>query len=296
MKYILAVTFLALSSHAFAQDYRSEFNTAFQSGDTTRQKETLAKWEAADPKNAELFTSYFNYFFQKSRKEVLSLTKQEPQGKSLALHDSTGIKGYMGSEIIFDSKILQRAFDKIDQGIKLYPDRLDMRFGKIYVLGQVKEWKKYTDEIITTIHHSAKNKNKWTWTNNIKKEDGENFFIGALQDYQVKLYNTGDDSLLPYMRSMAEEVLKLHPNNVENLSNVGITYMVTEKYDEAIKAFLRAEKIAPTDAIVLGNLGHAYKLKGEKTKAIEYYQKVIDAGDQNMIEYAKKQIEELKKL
>jgi tetratricopeptide (TPR) repeat protein len=296
MKYTFVAALLTLSSMSVAQDYRSEFNTAFQNGDTTKQKETLIKWEAADPKNAELFTSYFNYYFQKSRKEVISLTQQEPQGESLALHDSAGIKGYMGSKIMFDPKILQMSFDKIEQGIKLYPDRLDMRFGKIYVLGQVKEWQRFTDEIIKTIQYSAKNKNNWTWTNNAKKDDGEKFFLGALQDYQVQLYNTGDDNLLQQMRSIAEEVLKLHPDNVENLSNVGITYLVTAKYDDAIKAFLRAEKIAPKDIIVLGNLAHAHKLKGDKQKAIGYYQKVADSdGDPNMKEYAKKQIEELKK-
>jgi tetratricopeptide (TPR) repeat protein len=270
-----------------------EFNTAFQNGDTVKQKETLAKWQKADGKNPELFTSYFNYYFQRSRREILSLTQEQPKGESLEFRDSTGNGGYLGGGVAFDPKVLQSAFDKIDEGIKLYPDRLDMRFGKIYVLGEVEEWQRFTDEIIKTIRYSITNKNKWTWTNNVKKEDGEDFFFSGLQDYQVKLYNTQDDNLLPNIRSIAEEILKIKPDHVESLSNLGVTYLITQKYDEALVAFLHAEKNAPKDMIVLGNIAHTYKLKGNKQKAIEYYEKVISAGDSKMSDYAKKQIKEL---
>jgi tetratricopeptide (TPR) repeat protein len=290
---LLFVSLTFLHCFCFAQDYRMEFNTAFQNGDTVKQKEALAKWQKADGRNAELFTSYFNYYFQKSRREIVSLTQAQPRGESLEFHDSTGNAGYLGSEITFDPEVLQLAFDKIDEGIKLYPDRLDMRFGKIYVLGEVEEWQRFTDEIIKTIRYSITNKNKWTWTNNVKKENGEDFFFSGLQDYQVKLFNTQDDNLIPNIRSVAEEVLKIKPDHVESLSNLGVTYLITQKYDEALVAFLRAEKNAPKDMIVVGNIAHAYKLKGNKQKAIEYYEKVISAGDTKMSDYAKKQIKEL---
>jgi tetratricopeptide (TPR) repeat protein len=290
---LLVVPLTFLHIFCFAQDYRLEFNTAFQNGDTIKQRETLAKWQKADGKNPELFTSYFNYYFQRSRRELLSLTQAQPQGESLEFRDSTGNGGYLGGEVAFDPKVLHLAFDKIDEGIKLYPDRLDMRFGKIYVLGEAEEWQRFTDEIIKTIHYSVTNKNKWTWTNNVKKENGEDFFFSGLQDYQVKLYNTQDDNLLPNIRSIAEEILKIKPDHVESLSNVGVTYLITKKYDEALLAFLRAEKNSPKDKIVLSNIARTYQLKGDKKKALEYYEKVVSAGDSEMSEYAKKQIKEL---
>ena len=40
---------------------------------------------------------------------------------------------------------------------------------------------------------------------------------------------------------------------------------------------------------------HSNKLKGDKKKAIEYYEKTIEYGDEQAKTYAKQQIDELKK-
>jgi len=58
---------------------------------------------------------------------------------------------------------------------------------------------------------------------------------------------------------------------------------------------LKAEKNNPKDAIVLGNIAQGYKLKGNITTAIEYYEKVIKYGDESSIAFARQQIEALRK-
>lgn len=293
---IPAFLLFVLTHFGFAQDFKAEFDRYCEEGDTVKQKEVLSRWEKADPKNAELFTSYFNYYFQRSRQEFVSMTTEQPEGESLSLKDSTGhIAGYLGSEIHYNEERLQKGLDKIDQGITMYPDRLDMRFGKIYSLGQVGDWERFTEEIIKAIRYSATNKNDWTWANNEPKPHGKEFFLSALQTYQLNLYNTGDDNLLVNMRQIANEILKIHPSHIESLSNVSITYLLTGEYDNALEALLRAEKIDGKDPIVLSNIAQGYKLKGDKKKAIEYYQKTIKYGDERAAEYAKQQIEQLKK-
>jgi tetratricopeptide (TPR) repeat protein len=185
-------------------------------------------------------------------------------------------------------------FDKIDKGIELYPNRLDMRFGKIYVLGEIKDWNNFTSEIIKTINYSNLNKNEWTWTNNNKYGGKEKEFLLDIQTYQLQLYNTGDDNLLKNMRDIALEVLKYYPNHIESLSNISITYLLTGEYDKGIDALLKAETLNPKDFIVLSNIAQGYKLKGDYKKSIEYYEKTIKYGDNQAKEYAKQQIEELK--
>lgn len=286
----------ALSTLAFSQDFQSEFAQAFQEGDSTEQSEILAEWEIADPENPELFTSYFNYYFQQSRQEMLTVTTDQLDGESLALEDSTGqTAGFIGSQFFYDTDILQKGLDKIDEGIEIYPNRLDMRFGKTYVLGEVKNWQSFTYEIVRTIQYSSKNNNEWTWTNNEKRENDEEFFLSSLQDYQVQLYNTNNDDLLVNMRTIAEEVLKFYPDHIESLSNISVTYLISEEYDKALEALQKAKKLNPKDAIVLGNIAQAYKLKGDNKKAIQYYEKVIEFGDSYSKPYAEEQIEELKK-
>lgn len=296
MKKTLGILIAILISHiGFSQDYQSDFQKYCQTNDTINQLKVLTEWNSTNPKDAELYTSFFNYHFMKSRQEVLSLTTDQPEGESLVLKDSLNQNaGFLGSQIYYDQTELKKGLDKINEGIELYPNRLDMRFGKIYALGQIPDWKNFTSEIIKTVEYSAKNNNKWTWTNHEKYDGTEKEFLLDIQTYQLQLYNTGDDNLLENMREIATKVLEYYPNHIESLSNIGSTYLITGEYNKGIEALLRAEKINPKDYIVLGNIAQGYKLKGDKEKAIEYYEKTAEYGDERAKEFAKQQITELK--
>ena len=296
MKRILGTLITILISQiGFSQDYLSDFQKYCHTNDTINQLKVLNEWNSANPKDAELYTSYFNYHFMKSKQEVLAMSTNEPNGENLVLKDSLNkAAGFLGSKIHFDQNELEKGINKINQGIKLYPNRLDMRFGKIYVLGEISDWKNFTSEIQKTIQYSAKNENNWTWTNNEKYDGGEKEFLLDIQNYQLQLYNTGNDKLLKNMREIANTVLRFYPNHIESLSNLSITYLLTGEYDKGIEPLLRAEKINTKDYVVLSNIAQGYKLKGDKKKAIEYYEKTVKFGDDKAKEYAKQQIIELK--
>jgi len=286
---------ILISQIALSQDYQSEFQKFCETNDTINQLKILIKWQSEFPKDAELYTSYFNYHCMKSREELIALTTDQPNGESLVLKDSLNQNaGFLGSQIHYNQTELKKGFKKIDEGIKLYPNRLDMRFGKIYMYGQIPDWENFTLEILKTIEYSAKNKNNWTWTFNEKFDGNDKEFLLSIQDYQYQLYNTGKDSLLKNMREIALKVLEYYPNHVESLSNLSVTYLLTGEYEKGIEALLRAEKINPKDYIVLGNIAQGYKLKGDKKKAIEYYEKTAEFGDERAKEYANQQIADLK--
>ncbi|WP_101451085.1 tetratricopeptide repeat protein [Aquimarina sp. MAR_2010_214] len=296
MKKILFLIAILLTQVGFCQNFQSEFLKYCQSKDTLNQLKVLEEWKKSNPNDSELFTSYFNYHFSKSRKEVIELTTNQPNGQSLVLKDSLNkTAGFLGSKIHYDQKEVKKGLVKIDEGIKLYPNRLDMRFGKIYALGQILDWNNFTLEIIKTIKYSATNKNNWTWTNNETRNSTEKDFLLDIQTYQMQLYNTGNDELLKNMREIANEVLKYYPNHIESLSNLSITYLLAKKYDKALEPLLKAEKLDPKDYIVLSNIAQAYNLKGEKQNAIKYYEKTLEYGDERAKKYAKQQITELKK-
>ena len=295
-KFQILFVFLLVQSFIFAQNFQDDFKKHYDNKDTVNQLKTLIKWEKSDPKDPELFTSYFNYYVVNARKEVLSVSTSKQVGENLVLTDSTSKEvGYLGSKIYYDYDKVEKGIAKINQGIALHPNRLDMRFGKIYVLGMLGNWKEFTTEIITTVKHSSTNDNNWTWTNNKSREDGKAFFLTSLQTYQMQLYNTEDDALLVNMRDIANEVLKYYPDHVESLSNLSITYLLTKEYDKGLEVLLKAEKINPKDTIVLANIAHGYKLKGDKKTSIAYYEKMAKYGDEETKSYAQSQIEKLKK-
>ena len=97
------------------------------------------------------------------------------------------------------------------------------------------------------------------------------------------------------MRKIAETILDNYPNDVKSLSNLSITYLLLGEFDKGVEPLLKAEKLNPEDFIILANIAHAYKLKGDKDKAIEYYEKTFKYGDENTKQFAKSQIEKLKK-
>lgn len=295
MKHLFLLLCTCAAIPIAAQSYQQQCNDLVSKKDTAAQRQLLEKWALADSSDAELYVAYFNYYANKSHSSMLELGRK-PKGKeALTLTDSTKkTVGYLYGNSSFDPVILQKGFDWIDKGIQKFPARLDMRFGKVYMYGKVEDYEDFTTELVKAIDYSAVIKNKWSWSNGKPLNDPEKFLLGNVQTYVLQLYNTGNDSLLGNMKQISEAVLKQYPDHVESLSDLAIVYMLREQYDEALTALLKAEKLAPKDAIVLNNIAQAYKRKGDKKNAVTYYKKVEKYGNDEEKEFAKKQLEELK--
>ena len=201
---------------------------------------------------------------------------------------------YIGSQVSFDKKNFDKGISYIDKGIEKFPNRLDMRFGKIYTIGQIEDYKTFTSEIVKTIDYSNLNKNQWIWIDNKPLDEPKKFMLNAVQDYIVQLFDAGDE-YVGNIKTIAETVLKHYPDSVENLSNLAIYYLITKDFDNALVPLLKAEKIAPTDFIVLNNIAFCYYNKGDKTNAVKYYNLVVKYGDEGAKAQAKEKLTELKK-
>lgn len=302
MKQIITSAFLIICFilNCDGQNFREEFNALLTKKDTVAAEKLLANWKGAKNNDPEFYTAAFNLYVTKSRTEVITVGKNPKGGNVLQLMDQDTNKkepaGYIYSETYYKPAILKIGFEYIDTGIIKYPSRLDMRFGKIYMLGETQDYESFTKEIIKTIDYSNVSKNKWTWTNNEPtKEDPKEFLLSSIQNYVMQLYNTGDDSLLDNMRRIAETALKYYPDHVESLTNVAITYMVKGEYDKALPLLLKAEKIAPKDYIVLSDIALCYARKKDTKNAIKYYELTAKYGSDEIKESANKELENLKK-
>ena len=293
-KPIVLLLLVLLAGQSFAQNYKGEFSRLLTKKDTAAQWQLLQNWQQADPTNAELYVAYFNYYFHASRQEMVRLSDSRGGNSSFALTDSTGVQvGYLSDDFDYDSATLEKAFQYIDKGISTYTTRLDMRFGKIYALGQIENYERFTNEIVTAIEMSNQLKSQWTWADNKKVDNPEKFFLSTVQDYVVQLYNAGDDQL-NRMRTIAQTVLKYYPKHVESLSNLAITYGLQGDYDKALQSLLQAEKITPRDVIVLNNIATMYERKGDKLNAIKYFELTAKLGDKEIKDEAVKKLKELK--
>jgi len=286
-------------NQATGQTFKKQFNELVSKKDTIEQKKLLEKWEKTDSNDPELIVAYFNYYVNKSRSEIITLG-QNPKGENvLQIMDQDTTKkepvGFIYGDTYYNPELLSKGFDWINNGIEKHPNRLDLRFGKIYMFGQIEDYENFTKEIIKTIDYSAINKNNWTWADSKSLDDPKGFLLGSIQDYQVQLYNTENDSLLDNMKRIAEAVLNYYPDHIESLSNISVVYMLQKQYDKALEQLLKAEKLNPLDFIVLSNIAQAYKLNGDTKNAIKYYELTIKQGDEQAKQYAKEQIKELEK-
>lgn len=175
-----------------------------------------------------------------------------------------------------------------------FPNRLDIRFGKTHMFGLIKNYDAFTDEIVRSVGYSAQNKNKWLWTMNEVVDEPKDFLLGNIQTYVNDLFDMGEEQA-KNIRRIAEATLKIYPDHVVSLSNLGISYIFENNYTKALEPLLKAEKKSPRDGIILGNIAYVYLNLNENRKAIEYYEKVFQFGDDNNKRFAKEQLEKLKK-
>lgn len=294
-KILLAAATLLLSNVVLSQTYQEKFQLLFQKKDTSQVKKLLHEWEKSNPGDPELYTSAVNFYFSNSKQMVASLDRKQTGKGSFQLTDSSGkVAGYLNSDLSYRPDQLTLGLQYIDKGIAKFPNRLDMRFGKSYVLQQIADYETFTSEIIKTVEYSRIIKNDWLWTNNKKLDDGEHFMLETIQTYLRELYDTQNDSLLENMKQIGEATIKYYPNNVEILSTTAVANTLTKNYDAALVYLKRAEKINSKDFIVLNNIARVYKLKGDKANAIKYYVLTEKYGDEEAKETARRNIKELK--
>lgn len=289
---------IIISIQIFGQNFQQEFSNLMASKDTVAQLELLKNWEKADSNDPELYVSYYNYYANRSVKEVIRMDNNPKGDKVLQIMDTdttnTEPVGYLYSDTYFDTEVLNKGFKYIDKGIEKFPNRLDMRFGKIYMLGQIENYDYFTKEIISTVEYSSQNNNEWTWSNNEPIEEPLNVMLEAIQDYQSQLFKTEDDDLLENMEKIALAVLRHYPNHIESMSNLSVVYLTTGDFDKALEIMHNAIKIAPNDYIVFSNMAYAYRMKGDITNAIKYYELTLEYGDERFRNFARNQIEILK--
>ena len=161
--------------------------------------------------------------------------------------------------------------------------------------GLEEKYADFTFDVISVIRYSDQIKNKWEWEDGSKLKDGKKQMLGNIQDCILQLLNTGKQEILEFVKVISEEVLKYYPDHIESLTNLSAIYLWKNENDKALEYLVQAEKLAPTDAVVLNNLAQAYKQKGDKANAVRYYELVLKYGEKDYQDYAKSQIEELKK-
>src|SRR3989442_11549807 len=94
-----------------------------------------------------------------------------------------------------------------------------------------------------------------------------------------RLFEDAQHALLVHDYPKAEEgfqeVLRIDPHSVGAMSNLGVIYLRTGRYDAAIQVFQQARDLAPQMIGINLNLGLAYYRKQNFAKAIPCFTRVV---------------------
>lgn len=297
--FILFSISLLFAGNIRAQEFNNQFKLLINNNDTAAQRKLLGEWEKKSPNDADLIMAWFNYYAGKSKKVSSTVAETVKNKSTFSIHDvSDKSQTSVQYRTDYDAALLNRAYACIDKGISTYPSRLDMRMAKIYYLGETKDFKAYSEAILATVAQSKTIRNTWLWTGDVPQAGAKDFLLTTVQEYIMLLYNqanTSKNERYEEIRKISEKVVSCYPQNVESMNNLALLFLLQKKHKKAIPLLLDAEKVAPDDFVLLNNLAQAYKRKGDKTKAIAYYEKVVKFGDAETTEFAKKELLELKK-
>lgn len=298
---VLGTRFLAATISLFAlaglcagQSFEDRFKAAFEDGNLELQRKVLKEWEPAEPNNPEFYISAFNHFLSRSRQEALSISRDGDKDAVVELKDEKSGKtaGYLSSRIIYDPKTLNVALGYLTEGIRRFPDRLDMRFGQIYVVNETEDFGQSVKLIVATLNRSNENKNKWKWKKGENLENPQEFLLDNIQAYLGKIFNESPDPGV-FIREVAAAALKYYPEDVRYLSNLAVSHMLSEEWDAALVPLLKAHQIAPTDYVVIGNVAYSYFEKGDKKNAIKFYRLLKQHGNEAARSQADEKLREL---
>jgi hypothetical protein len=255
----------------------------------------LIDWEKEDFDNPELYIAYYNYYIRKGSHSKVSLSSKPNNSDQLEIKDqNTGeIVGYLYDDINYDLDDIQKSFQYINMGLKLSPNRLDMHFGKIHLLGEIGDFKSQVSAIKSVLELSILNGNNWYWIKSEKITDGKDFLINNLQDYVSQWINYGTNETLNAMKDFSEHEILFYPNETYGYNNLAYYYILNKNIDSALDWFLKAETVNNNDPIVLLNIAKCYADKKMNDEAKIYLKKVIQINDSRYSEYAKIELEKL---
>ena len=217
----------------------------------------LDRWENAFPEDEDMLVGRFNYFLDKSMSTEMVKKDQERflgEKPVLTLKDSLGADVNWFQETFYDDELYAQASQAIDKAIKLYPDRLDLRFGKVTSLIA---YEKETPDMATLtlsalIDYNGTSHPSWKFGSDVADKD---IFESGIQEYCAALYSIGTPSSYASFRTLSEKMLKYSPDSPLFLSNLGTYYFVVLKDNKtATKYYNKVLKLDPGNYTAVKNL------------------------------------------
>ena len=270
-------------------DYYAHFQELLDKEDTVGLRAFIPEWEQKAGPSGDTYAAWCNLLLLEARKEVLQLSADTVVHDGLLLTDSTGNKaGSITGQVYYDAEKMGKLYQKFDEGLAEYPDRLDLWFGKAHVQQLQNDDIAALETLKKVIDRSLVNHQQWLWTNDKPTPSApKDFFFDSLQGYFSYFHDAQSDSVA---QALVEYGLKYYPDNIYLLNDKAVLLTNAKKLDEALDIFLKLHSLAPNDEIVVWNIASLYAEKHDKKQAAIYYKKLLKSKDRRRRKFAKQEL------
>ena len=286
------------SSPKVSEEY-SAFLKLLRSKDTAAQRVFLAQWAGIGQQDPEFYVCYANYYTNLAKKEVINMTTVPPAAgeESFTINDSVGnVVGYLRSTTVMDAELSAQSLVWLNKGIARFPQRLDLLFGKVYLFGKLLQYDSFGITLLSAIEKSVDNQFAWQWSKGVALQDGKQFLFSTCQDYIAQLFNAEDSSALLWIEPISLALLEIDPKNVPCTSNLAVSNMMLQRWDEALVHLGKAHALDPKDDIVLANMGYCNLQLRNKAQAKKYYSLLKKSEEPQYQALAKEMLQEVKRI
>lgn len=277
-----------------ADDFVQKFNEIEQTGDDERIQEFLEAAADSERDNPEYYASAANYWWQLGQKVYIS---RKPAEKGDIRLERPGKE--MGSITQLGKahpEIPEKALSLLIQGSRKFPFRADIALGLAHVQMEMERYDDCVATLETLLKTASPNPEKLEWKYGSRlPEEASKFIPETLHEYTAYYYNRAtqeDDQRCQHLCKATIQAFPEHPyayNMLAALANA------QKDFNESLKYLLDAHKRAPKDPLILINLGDTYVKVGQKQKAMEAFDKVINSGaGEDYKEIARRKLKDIK--
>lgn len=292
MRTLTPLLLVLFSYTATSQTYQERFEALFYS-DTTLEVvlPILKAWEAAKPKDAEMFVSAANYYLMASQEEIMNLSPTPPETgeEALEIRDSTGeIQGYMYKMIVRNDSVAAIGIEYLDRGIAAHPLRLDMHFGRCYMLRELKMYDQHIDTFKKLFELDEENGDKWLWTGDVPMDEVEVDFKTSMHEYAIAIASSN----IPMEQTVdaLKTAIDYYSDEPMFYNDLGVAYFYDGNLEMAQEYFQEAYELDTSDMVALNNVAYVYYLNKDFDAARELYEILAESDNPDDVAIAQEQL------
>lgn len=238
---VLLALILSCYTASFAQTYDFKtFEPLMEGPDTAAIRKMLDEWE---PHNADYYAALFNY----------SIIVAE------------------------DGEDASQTFDVMDEGVSAFPDRLDLRFARIYTRMKLEDYPAVLSGLDDVLSRNDEIGGEWLWTDDEPVEDTRNSILSAIDDYLSQMRESGQQEAVD---TWIDGAAGAYPFFKNGFLIIRERWLAEEwRQDESIDILRSILADDPEYRAALYDLAYLSYLRNDYDTAAELFGKLRDLSD-----------------